>query len=92
MRCKVGDLAVYVGTFPQHLGRIVRVVSPRPWTEPAWWVDPPLPTPEAGLDGLSVYDSGLRPIRDSDGEDEMLRIAGKPETIREALKAIREAL
>lgn len=26
-----------------------------------------------------IDDAGLRPIRDSDGEDEMLRIVGKPE-------------
>lgn len=30
-------------------------------------------------------DSALRPIRDQGGEDEILRIAGKPESIKEAV-------
>jgi hypothetical protein len=78
MRCKVGDLAVYVGDRLELHGRIVLVVAPFDWErEPAWHIDPPLPddnihAPDAGVD------AALRPLRANDGEDEMLRIAGKP--------------
>lgn len=50
-----------------------------------WIIDPPI---ESHLGGMTEYcpDEILRPIRDSDGEDEMLRIAGRPnETPREVI-------
>jgi hypothetical protein len=51
---------------------------------PRWVIDPPLVARmESGrLSPLySAPDDQLRPIRDNDGEDEMLRIAGKPREV-----------
>lgn len=86
MRCKKGDLAVFVhGEATANLGKIVRCVRyvglasftdcGRPFGAfHAWEVDPPL----EGSDGSPTRgcpDSWLRPIRDTDGEDEVTRIA-----------------
>lgn len=85
MNCKPGDLAMYRGKDSSRLGMVTQVLRlasheevcrrnaspvPGPW----WEVDPPL------RDRKLVADSALRPIRPTDGEDEILRIAGKPET------------
>lgn len=80
MNCKPGDLAVYVGVQAEFLGFITRVVGPAPW-DPiyghGWVVDPPMPD---GCQGVPewIADCALRPIRDSDGEDETLTWAGLP--------------
>jgi hypothetical protein len=47
---------------------------------PAWEVDLPLNTWEGKAQNF-LLDSCLRPIRDQDGEDEILRIAGKPQEV-----------
>lgn len=75
LRCKPGDLAIIVRAAkdPRWYGRIVLVVAQFDHDS---WVTDPLP---AGF--CSVRDTSLRPIRPGDGEDEMLRIAGKPEEI-----------
>lgn len=39
----------------------------------------------------SVVDALLRPIRPGDGEDEILRIAGKPVSKEDSCKPVREA-
>ena len=74
LNCKIGDLAVIVKTsYPaevRYIGKIVRCVEPI--FSCGWIVEPDI----AGYFG--VHDDNLRPIRDSDGEDEMLRLAGKP--------------
>lgn len=82
MNCKPGDLAVIVRAFTawEHVGKIVRVVRlTRIDGDECWKTDPELFT----LDGrwIAWTDAHLRPIRDSDGEDEMLRIAGKPQEV-----------
>jgi hypothetical protein len=73
MNCKPGDLAVVL--CPLHemrfFGKIVQTI--RFVNGDYWEVDPPLDNFKG------VYDNWLRPIRDNDGEDEILRIAGKPE-------------
>jgi len=69
MNCKQGDLAVIVcKKETQHLGKIVRCMSI--WRGNHWICEPDL----TGLDGapLAWIDSVLRPIRDSDGQDETL--------------------
>jgi hypothetical protein len=78
MNCKPGDLAVIVRAyrFPELVGRIVTCVrlTPHPSKLPVWETAEPLP------ESNWIHDDQLRPIRDNDGEDEMLRIVGKPET------------
>lgn len=92
MNCKQGDLAIVVRSVAGNAGKIVRCEKfvpnlklvgrdGRTGSGPGWAIDPPLP----GWSGRLTYrafDSALRPIRDSDGEDEILRIAGKP-TVKE---------
>lgn len=75
LRCRVGDLAMIVRSNggPKYLGRIVEVVAP--CGRNGWYVEPK-------QDGfMGVYDDHLRPIRPDEGEDEILRIAGKPEKV-----------
>jgi hypothetical protein len=75
MNCKPGDLAMYVGIDQADAGKVVRVVGP--FTSTSWVVEPPL-SPFRGHSGRNVKDAALRPIRDSDGEDETLTWAGRP--------------
>lgn len=89
MNCKQGDIAVIVKVPPKDpkaLGLVVKVgsfaISPR--GRPAWIVE--LPRPVTGANGyvgrrMTCPDACLRPIRDQDGEDEILRIAGKPQEV-----------
>ena len=94
MRCKVGDLAVILpranGLFPGQLCT-VKQRSSNPNSD--WIIDViGAAKPYLGAE-WGAFDRDLRPIRDSDGTDEMIRIAGRPvETVRQALEAIREAL
>lgn len=84
MNCKPGDLAIYVGWgSPKDLGQIVTCVKflgdlpvAGGGTAPMWLVEPPLKNSDYRRDW--VADGALRPIRPNDGEDEMIRIAGKP--------------
>ena len=96
MNCKQGDLAIIVRSWAGNEGKIVRCVKFIPlvvWInpdgsadrEPGWIAD--VTTINcAGMPGNKFMDSQLRPIRDQDGEDEMLRIAGKPTEKREWFK------
>jgi hypothetical protein len=84
MNCKQGDLAIIVEGL--QAGNIVRCVSryDGPWAgvpyAPGWIVDRHLIN-RCGRFQNAVGDCALRPIRDNDGEDEMLRIAGKPREV-----------
>jgi hypothetical protein len=76
MRCRVGDLAVIVSAAaPIYTGRFVRVVR---WhkEEGGWVCEPDL---EFMGQLIAWADCALRPIRDQDGEDEMLRLVGLPQ-------------
>ncbi len=99
MNCKQGDLAIIVWcSVTENIGKVRTCMeSSRELFEQrdgsviarfAWRVDQPLP----GWDGSDVWwvpDEMLRPIRDNDGEDEMLRIAGKPnETPADIIKEV----
>ena len=87
LNCKEGDLAVIVRSTAGNEGKIVRCVrlrglKPQAYPDrvelaPSWEVDRPL-VGWNGTVGNNIEDSRLRPIRDDDGEDEMLRIAGVP--------------
>ena len=84
MNCKQGDLAVIVRSYAGNEGKVVRCVSlcERPfwytarWPGPTWHIDRELPGETFPVS--VVADCQLRPLRDSDGEDEMLRLVGKP--------------
>ena len=87
MNCKPGDLAIiiYSPIIPKYLGRIVRITKSAGVIEhkgviyQCWHTIPKL----KGLRGKTIVpeDVCLRPIRDQDGEDEILRIAGKPHEV-----------
>lgn len=91
MNCKPGDLAVIVRSSNGNEGRFLRCIRLASYDEAsyqsiAWWMmhgpvwvtDSKLPCTDGSFTNL-YPDDRLRPIRDNDGEDEMLRIAGKPE-------------
>jgi hypothetical protein len=90
MNCKPGDLAVVVNCIdPDCVGSIVRCekFQPGPNGIPAWIVDRPISKGGRfpGLDYIAlknwIADACLHPIRPDEGEDEMLRITGKPEKV-----------
>lgn len=83
MKCRVGDVAqiVRADNDPGCVGRIVRVVALRiAMGELAWQVDPPVYWHDKSGAALEVMwdDRDLRPLRDNDGEDEVLRLVGRP--------------
>jgi hypothetical protein len=81
LNCKQGYLAVVVRSDARNEGKIVQCVelTVGKWKlgyGPRWVTEPPL---------FNVYgevvpplDACLRPLRDSDGEDEVLRLVGRP--------------
>ena len=84
LNCKQDDLAVVVRSAAGNEGRIVRCVKLTSGIGllgygPRWFTEPAL----LGVYGKPVppLDACLRPLRDSEGEDEMLRIAGLPQPI-----------
>ena len=91
MNCKPGDLAivVYANIWPRHLGLIVDVIRRCPAGYVFVTFDGRLQKTRTdscfvvrnGSKEWLQHDSSLRPIRDQPGEDEMLRIAGKPEKV-----------
>jgi hypothetical protein len=87
MNCKPGDLAIYVSSRAGNEGRIVRCLRLASAQEVLsqgfggwhmWITDNQEIKTTNGLTTNLASDMYLRPIRDQDGEDEMLRIAGKP--------------
>lgn len=90
MNCKKGDLA-YVSAGP-NVGKIVRcveylgvinVMTPAGVGMLACWhTEPALPGFCTGKLTHVCSDRSLRPIRPGPGEDEMLRIAGKPPKVQ----------
>ena len=91
MQCKLGDLAIVVNDFehPINNGCLLMIVAKAPlgaFAIPADWIGRPLSTFEfngrkqsPGGQGIVVYrDVELRPLRDSDGQDETLVWAGLP--------------
>lgn len=86
MNCKPGDLAIIVRSEFGNSGKIVtclrlasyaEVPADMQWRDfPVWIVDRNIPGTCSS--GPHIWDDYLRPIRPNDGEDEMIRIAGKP--------------
>ena len=80
MRCKVGDLVVIVRTAPEFqnfIGRICRILGKSQTYPGQWEIDIRV----GNVKEVVSPDEYLRPIRDNDGEDEMLRIAGRPQPV-----------
>lgn len=90
LNCKQGELAVVVRSYAGNEGAVVTCVeliprwtrvAPDGWgckTGPAWVTDRVFRNVIGGH-GSIVPDDQLRPLRDGDGDDEMLRIAGRPQ-------------
>lgn len=96
MNCKQGDLAVIRPTWgrPCEVGAVVHVLRAAIDGEQMVMRDGGTASSEGGGSWLCdsrvtqefpcfIRDCHLRQIRDSDGEDEMLRIAGRPVGITE---------
>jgi hypothetical protein len=94
MNCKPGDLAVMIrATVPENVGAICAVLVSSTYTEvlgeQVWVVEHQRPRASIHYETgerlcevtANVRDSWLRPIRPDEGEDEMIRIAGKPEGV-----------
>ena len=86
MNCKQGDLAVIVRSVAGNEGKIVRCVR-FIGNEVAsmgdgisiyamWHVEPPI-NDWRGFAKSVCADAFMRPLRDSDGEDEVLRLVGR---------------
>ena len=88
MNCKQGDLAIVKRSAAGNEGKIVRclhmVMGNGTWGYgPRWVTDPQLQGTHPSQQ--FVLDSCLRPIRGTEGQDEMLRIAGMPVTLEPVL-------
>lgn len=85
MNCKQGDLAIVVRSKAGHEGKIFRCVSyvgkARGFFGDDYWEIDAIVLSIDGKPNSFFRDSWMRPIRDNDGEDEMLRIVGKPEGV-----------
>jgi hypothetical protein len=95
MNCKPGDLARIVSS-PEmvllgYADKIIKVIEFSGQTmagDSAWTYEPPLLRCPCGC-GLMVYgfaDHLLRPIRGTEGDDETLAWAGKPDEISTPIK------
>jgi hypothetical protein len=85
MNCKPGDLAIIVrARYKRNLGAIVRVIdcAETKWLDgkigPGWSFDGPVLIGTFGFVVNRIEDENLRPLRDSDGQDETLAWAGLP--------------
>jgi hypothetical protein len=86
MNCKQGDLAVIVRSMAGNEGKLVEVLRQSVAYGPGWWTVRSMSGPCRNHLGVysqegQIEDSRLRPLRDNDGEDEILRIAGKPQEV-----------
>lgn len=82
LNCKQGDLAVIVRSFAGNEGKVVQCLQlvlgeKHAFPGPRWLIDRPVPHSTMGST-LTVADCALRPLRDSDGEDEVLGLVGRP--------------
>ena len=88
MNCKQGDLAIVVRSYAGNEGKIVRCLRfvgsvPGYYLDHDHWLVDTVITSNLGYKDPYFPDKILRPIRDQPGEDEILRIAGRPVDQRE---------
>lgn len=79
------DAAVWYWAVESFGGRLLGHTVHRKWPWSKWEIGAPEPT-----DRMSARDANLRPLRDTDEPDEMLRIAGVPKPSVLAPKPQRE--
>lgn len=82
LNCRPGDLALIVRSVAGNEGKIVRCIKfigavPGFAGNDRWEIDTFLPA-NWGRTANSFHDAWLRPLRDEEGDDEMIQIAGKP--------------
>jgi hypothetical protein len=88
MNCKQGDLAVIVRSERGNEGKVltclrlatfseVNAEGFTAWRGPVWVTDANIPCAYGYATSL-FPDSRLKPLRDGEGEDEMLRLVGLP--------------
>ena len=83
MNCKQGDLAVIVRSLAGHEGKIICCLRLAPmggnnvFPGPRWEIDRHL-AGSLGTQNMTIADCAMRPLRDSYGEDEILRLVGLP--------------
>jgi hypothetical protein len=81
MNCKPGDLAICVNSyFREDIGKVVTIFRMSEYLYPGCWESVER-VKDAKGNLIYWHDKHMRPIRDNDGEDEMLRIAGKPREV-----------
>ena len=95
MRCKVGDLCVVVKTYvsESNRGKLVKILRPSSMPDRDWVCETMseiIGKDEFGnieiiVNGgrIRMFDHALRPIRDQEGDDEMIGIAGLPNKSKE---------
>ena len=86
MNCKPGDLAVVVACpcnadWIGHILRVVRPVVARDEGGAHWVCEPDIYRHPLTGNRIAWRDVDLRPLRNSDGTDESLTWAPKPETV-----------
>ena len=87
LNCKQGDVALILRSLAGNEGRVVQCLrlattaevrkDKMPWRGSVWVTDT-LFRVTYGRPTCLYQDAWMRPLRDSDGEDEMLRLVGKP--------------
>ncbi len=84
LNCWPGCWAIMVKSYAGNEGKVVRCVEflgemkfKMAGKDFAWRIDRKLPAASGGVSDVAM-DSALRPLHDSDGQDEMLRIACLP--------------
>lgn len=83
LNMKAGELGVIIKAelAKEHIGKIVTCVQVEYFDGVPYWQIAERLDNEHGIPFWAVKDANLRPIRDSDGEDETLAWAGKPSPI-----------
>lgn len=86
MNCKPGELVVCISSpaFPELVGRVFTVTRIcNAWPD-SWDTDPPQFVARFRKP-VSFMDSTLRPLRDGNGTDEMLLLAGIPDGAKQVV-------
>ena len=82
LNCKQGDLAVVVRSTAGHEGKLLTCIrfigAYEDYLGIDYWLVDRVLTSNCGEEHQVFRDIWLRPLRDSDAQDEILRMVGKP--------------